>query len=180
MNTALQLPDGHGNTLRCELLWGEPFEVFAGPLGPILIFCPGAIVAYVLRSRRRRRLYVFRTLAVHDPMAASVPGVRPRVQLLLDVVSASRVRLVRGLFAYFARTGRAPSDLPDGFYVRVGATLGGRLPGHKALHSLLPTEHPSRPQGSRSEGKPESVWPAEPAPQTCAFARAGASTVKSC
>ncbi len=120
-----------------ELLWGQPREVLAGPLGPILLFGPGEIVAYVLHSRRRRHLYVFRSLDVDDPLAASVPGVRPRVQLLLDLVSAGRVRLVRGLFAYLTKTGRGPSDLPDAFYVRVNAALSGRLPGHKILVALL-------------------------------------------
>jgi hypothetical protein len=80
---------------------------------------------------------VFRTLEVSDPLAASVPGVRPRVQLLVDLVSAGRMRLVRGLFAYLARTGRAPSDLPDSFFVRVSAALSGRLPQHKVLVALL-------------------------------------------
>ncbi|HEY4016046.1 MAG TPA: hypothetical protein VGM06_22075 [Polyangiaceae bacterium] len=138
MKTALQLRDGQGDAPRCELLWGEPLEVLGGPLGPILVFGAGAIVAYVLQSRRRRHLFVFRTLEVDDPLAASVPGVRPRVQLLLDLVSAGRVRLVRGLFAYLMKTGRAPSDLPDDFYVRISAVLCGRLPGHKILRSLLP------------------------------------------
>ncbi|HEY4013359.1 MAG TPA: hypothetical protein VGM06_08475 [Polyangiaceae bacterium] len=137
MKTALQLRDRQGDAPRCELLWGEPLEVLAGPLGPILLFGPGVIVAYVLQSRRRRHLFVFRTLEVDDPLAVSVPGVRPRVQLLLDLVSAGRMRLVRGLFAYLMKTGRAPSDLPDDFYVRVGAVLCGRLPGHKILRSLL-------------------------------------------
>jgi hypothetical protein len=137
MNTALQLRDGRGDAPRCELLWGEPIEVLAGPLGPILVFRPGAIVAYVLHSRQRRHLYVLRTLDVDDPLAASVPGVRPHVQLLLDLVSAGRARLVRGLFAYLVKTGRSPSALPDDVYVRVGAVLSGHLPGRKILRSLL-------------------------------------------
>jgi hypothetical protein len=137
MNTALQLRDGRGDAPRCELLWGEPIEVLAGPLGPILVFRPGAIVAYVLHSRRRRHLYVLRTLDVDDPLAASVPGLRPRVQLLLDLASVGRVRLVRGLFAYLVKTGGAPSELPDDFYVRVSAVLAGRLPRHKILRSLI-------------------------------------------
>ena len=137
MNTVLQIHERHGDAARCELLWGEPLEVLAGAGGPILVFGPGAIVAYVLHARRLRHVYVFRSLEVDDPLAASVPGVRPRVQLLLDSVSAGRVRLVRGLFAYLTRTGRAPSDLHDAFYVRVSAALSGRLPGRKILVALL-------------------------------------------
>jgi hypothetical protein len=66
-----------------------------------------------------------------------VPGVRPHVQLLLQLRTAGRIRLVRSLFAYLTRTGRDPSALPDVFYIRVGAMLGGRLPGHKVLLHLL-------------------------------------------
>jgi hypothetical protein len=153
MKTALQLRDGQGDGPRCELLWGEPLEALAGPLGPILVFGPGAIVAYVLQSRRRRHLYVFRTLEVDDPLAASVPCVRPRVQLLLDLVSAGRVRLVRGLFAYLTRTCRAPSALPDAFYVRVNAALSGRLPGRKILVALLNASTESVRVGTSGQGQ---------------------------
>jgi hypothetical protein len=83
------------------------------------------------------RLFVFRTLEVDDRLAASVPGVKPHVQLLLQVNSHGRARLVRQLFAYLARINREPSAMPDGFYLRVGAVLGGRLPGHKVLPSLV-------------------------------------------
>ena len=143
MNTVLQIRERHGDAARCELLWGEPLETLAGPGGPILVFGPGAIVAYVLHTRSRRHVYVFRSLEVDDPLAASVPGVRPRVQLLLDSLSAGRVRLVRGLFAYLVRTGRAPSALPDDLYVRVSAVLSKRLPGRKILRSLL-RDHPGQ------------------------------------
>jgi hypothetical protein len=45
--------------------------------------------------------------------------------------------MVRHLFRYLAKGGRDPRSLPDGFYVRVGVVLGGRLPAHKVLLSLL-------------------------------------------
>ena len=133
MNTAVQLrPIGARDRPRCDLVYGEPDE-----LGRIALFGPGALVAYRLRSRRRMRLFVFRTLAVDDPLAAAVPGVRPRVRLLLELRSAGRIRLARGLFAYLMKTGRDAAHLSDSFYLRVGATLGGRLPRHKVLVSLL-------------------------------------------
>ena len=66
-----------------------------------------------------------------------MPGVRPRVQLLMELRTAGRIRLVKSLFAYLVRTGRDPSALPDIFYIRVAAALGGRLPPHKILVSLL-------------------------------------------
>jgi hypothetical protein len=84
-------------------------------------------------------------LVVDDRLAASVPGVRPHVQLLLQVHSSGRARLVRELFAYLARTNLEPSAMPDDFYVRVGAVLGGRLPGHKVLPSLVSAMDLDRP-----------------------------------
>jgi hypothetical protein len=141
MKTAVQLRHPAGKDVpRSELLSGTPAAVVAGALGPIALFKPGELVAYRIRYWRRTRVFVFRTLDVHDRLAASVPGVQPEVQLLLDLHSAGRARLVRGLFAYLARKHREPSGLPDAFYVRVGAALAGRLPPHKILLSLLPPQ----------------------------------------
>jgi hypothetical protein len=141
MNTAVQLrPIGAADLPRCDLLHGAPLEILAGELGPVALFAPGDLVAYRLRCRRRTRLYVFRTLDTGDRYAATVPGVRPRVQLLFELRSAGRVRLARGLFAYLTRTGREPSLLSDAFYLRVGVVLAGRLPAHKIAVSLLHRE----------------------------------------
>jgi hypothetical protein len=141
MKTAVQLrPLAATHSPRCDLLHGAPLEVLDGEFGPVALFPADALVAYRLRGRRSVRLYVFRTLDVTDPFAAFVPGVRPRVQLLMGLRRAGRVRLARGLFAYLARTACEPSQLPDAFYLRVGAALSGRLPAHKILLSLLPPQ----------------------------------------
>jgi hypothetical protein len=146
MKTAVQLRTLAGDERpRAELLFGTPYDVGEGRLGPVARFQSGEVVAYQIRSRRRRRLFVFRTLDVDDAFAVAVPGVRPRVQLLLELRTAGRVRLMRSLFAYLVRTGRDPSALPDLFYLRVAAALGGRLPGHKILHSLLRPARPNPP-----------------------------------
>jgi len=145
MNTAVQLRRLGDDVPRSELLYGAPRGVVTGKLGPVALFDSGQLVAYRIRYRRRTRLFLFRTLDVDDRLAARIPGVSPRVQLLFDVHSAGRVRLVRGLFAYLVRTGRDPSALPDIFYLRVAAALGGRLPGHKVLPSLLPALPVERP-----------------------------------
>ena len=51
-----------------------------GPLGP------GDLVAYLLRfPRRPRGSSSFGTLAVDDRLAATLPGVPPRIQLLLEL-----------------------------------------------------------------------------------------------
>ena len=143
MKTAVQLRTSVGaEQPRAEILFGAPCDVDEGTLGPVAHFESGEVVAYQIRSRRRRRLFVFRTLDVDDALAVALPGVRPRVRLLLELRTAGRIRLIQGLFAYLARTGRVPSELPDTFYVRVGAVLGGRLPGYKILPSLLPGSGP--------------------------------------
>jgi hypothetical protein len=118
-------------------VYGSPSATVAGKIGPIAVFSSRALVAYRIGRRRRTRLFVFRTLDVDDRLAASLPGVHPRVQLLFEVRSAARARMVRHLFRYLAKSGRDSRSLPDGFYVRVGVVLGGRLPAHKVLLSLL-------------------------------------------
>jgi hypothetical protein len=148
MKTAVQLRTLAGDERpRAELLFGTPRDLREGTLGPVARFESGQVVAYQIRSRRRQRLFVFRTLAVDDAFAVAVLGVRPHVQLLLELRTAGRIRLVRSLFAYLARTGWDPSALPDAFYTRVGAMLGGRLPGHKILHSLLSAYRPKPKRG---------------------------------
>jgi len=140
MNTAVQLRVGPGDTPRSQLVYGTPRRLLAGKLGPVAVFRPGDLVAYRIRYRRRTRLFVFRTLDVDDRLAASVPGVRPRVQLLLEVRTEGRVRRMRRLFAYVLKAGRDPDGLPDAFYVRVGVVLAGRLPKHKIVVSLLSSQ----------------------------------------
>jgi hypothetical protein len=138
MKTSVQLRrNGSANLPRSDLLGGTPSAIVTGCLGPVALFDACQLVAYRIRYRRRTRLFVFRTLEVDDHLAARVPGVQPRVQLLLNLHTSGRGRLVCGLFAYLARMHRHPSSLPDAFYLRVGAALGGRLPEHKILVSLL-------------------------------------------
>ncbi len=153
MRTAVQLRlrTADPDRARTEVVAGTPCDVVRGALGPVAIFEAREVVAYLLWRRRRARVYVFRTLDVDDHLAASVPGVSPRVRLLLEVRSAGRVRRVRALFEYLLRTLRDPSALPDTFYVRVGAVLGGRLPPYKIHTSLL--DLPARPSGPKPRAR---------------------------
>jgi hypothetical protein len=138
MKTAVQVRHPSGDVHpRGELLCGEPCAVISAPLGPVALFGSGEVVAYRIQFRHRVRVFVFRTLDVDDPLAACIPGVRPRVQLLLELTTRGRTRLVRGLFAYLTRQALDPSSLPDAFYLRAGLALAGRLPAHKILVSLL-------------------------------------------
>lgn len=111
---------------QCTLGCGEPSAMVPGALGPIALFEADELVSYVIRSPAGRRLFVFRTLAVDDKWAASVPGVHPRVRLLVHARSAKRVWSMKRLFGYIAVRGIRPSDLSDGFYARVSHLLGGR------------------------------------------------------
>src|ERR1017187_2580141 len=177
MNTAVQLRRVAGDAPRSDLLHGTPGSIISGRLGPVALFSPGAMVVYRIRHRRRTRLFVFRTLEVDDRLPASIPGVHPRVQLLLDVRSAGRARLVRGLLGSIVKSGHDPCALPDAFYLRVGVALAGRLPTHKSLLSLLAAS--SGACGSPSSGsltqpasdkrldkRPESHLPISPSPLT--------------
>jgi hypothetical protein len=151
MNTAVQLRRT-GDEVRSGLLYGTPVKTVAGTLGPVALFSSGEIVAYRIRHHCRTRVFVFRTLDVDDRLAARLPGVCPRVRLLLEVPTAGRARLVRGLLAYLVKTGHDPCRLPDGFYVRVGVVLAGRLPTHKILRSLLSSSlGPDPPRELRPE-----------------------------
>ena len=144
MNTVVQLRQSGGDAPRCELVYGTPHAQVTGKLGAVALFSSHELVAYRIRYRRKTRLFVFKTLEVDDHLAARLPGVSPRVRLLFDVRTSGRARLVRGLFAYLARA-HDPSVLPESFYVRVGIALGGRLPAHKILPSLLdPPVQPGR------------------------------------
>jgi hypothetical protein len=127
VKTAVQLRTGGG--VECALLGVEPPEVVSGALGLVALFEADQIVGYVIRSRAGRRLFVFRTLAVDDTWAASVPGVHPHVRLLVHVRSAKRVWAMKRLFAYVAARPLSPSQLSDGFYARVSHLLGGRTDG---------------------------------------------------
>jgi hypothetical protein len=154
MKTAVQLRTSAGpERPRAELLFGTPFDLKEGTLGPVARFESGEVVAYQIRRRRRRRLFVFRTLDVDDAFAVAVPGVRPRVQLLMELRTAGRIRLVKSLFAYLVRTNRDPSALTDAFYVRVGNALAGRLPVHKILLSLLSPPPAARRSWTSTPGR---------------------------
>lgn len=140
MRTAVQLrPTGAPSA---ALLYGLPEGTREGRLGPIALFPGGELVAYEIVSRRRRCLYVFRTLEVDDRLAASVPGVHPRVHLLLNLYTAGRIRMVRHLLAHLKRVRRDPSGLPDDFFSRAGVLLAGRVPARRVLYALLPPPTP--------------------------------------
>jgi len=120
-----------------RLLYGRPADVCPSARGAVALFPPGTLVAYELRVARRGRLFVFRTLLVDDPLAASVPGVHRRVQLLFTLRARARIERLRHLFSRLEAMGWPPAVLPDAFFIRLGAWLEGRLPPHPILASML-------------------------------------------
>jgi hypothetical protein len=144
VRTAVQLRTG--GAVQCEVGAGEPAAVVTGRLGPVALFGPDEVVAYLVRSGPARSLFVFRTLAVDDRWAASVPGVHPRVRLLVHVRSALRVRAMGRLFAHLARRSLRPSQLSDAFYVRVSHAVGGRT-DQARLRALVRRELANQAEG---------------------------------
>jgi len=138
MKTVVQLRSEAEDAPQCELVCGEPDHLVPGERGALAVFSAGQIVAYRLQGHGAERLYVFRTLARREQGSARLPGVRPRVRLLIEVRSAGRAERIRRLFEYLFKQGLGPSLLSDGFYVRVSHVLGGRLPAHKVVRGLLP------------------------------------------
>ena len=118
--------------------WGARLQAAIPPIvdAPVFALRKPARIVFSLDD------YV--TLEVDDRLAATVPGVSPRVRLLLELHTALRIRRARALFAYLERTHCDPSALSNGFYVRVGVALSGRLPEPKILRSFLsPARGPS-------------------------------------
>jgi hypothetical protein len=146
MKTAVQLRAG--GAVQCELACGTPSSSAAGALGPVALFGPDEVVAYVIRTPSGRRLFLFRTLAVDDKWAARLPGVHPHVRLLVHVRSAMRVRAMRRLLGYIAKRAVCPSHLSDAFYVRVSHALGGRT--DQARLRLLLRRELARREGQRA------------------------------
>ena len=141
--TAVQLQK-HAPARR--LVYGRPADVrpSARNRGDVALFHPASLVAYELCVARRRRVFVFRTLLAEDRLAASVPGVHRRVQLLFTLRGRARIERLRRALARLEAIGWPPAALPDAFFLRLGASLEGRLPRHPVLASLLP-----RPQRFR-------------------------------
>lgn len=99
-------------------------------------FTMGQIVALEFSSLPR--VYVFRTVLSGT---ATLPGVTPAVELLIEARSSGRAELLRRLFRFLARRQLDPSSLSDEFYLRVGAVLAGKLrPNATVLSTLLERE----------------------------------------
>jgi hypothetical protein len=122
---------------HCELVHGDPAALLAGQLGPVALFPPGEIVAYVIHTSRPNRLFLFRTLERDGAGQTAIPGVHPTVRLLIALDSARVIRRCRRFFRLLARRGQAASRLSDGFYLRLERALRARAPLPRLAASLL-------------------------------------------
>ena len=82
------------------------------------------------------------SFTIDDRLAATIAGAHAPVQSLPRLRTPGPIRRARGPFAYFTGRERAPSTLPDAFYVYVGFPLT-RVPSHKILLSFGPDPAPS-------------------------------------
>ncbi|TQF13422.1 hypothetical protein FJV41_23825 [Myxococcus llanfairpwllgwyngyllgogerychwyrndrobwllllantysiliogogogochensis] len=134
--TAIQLREEA--TLSCSLFYGAPYSQRRGHHGPIALFGANAIVGYLVVQKHRPRCWVLRTWTVGaEGELLHIPGVYPDVTKLIEVNTWGRVDRLRSLFEYLKREGVTVEQLPDSFFLRVAAVLGGRLPSAKVLPSLL-------------------------------------------
>jgi len=137
------------STPCCELLHGDARATRDGKHGPVAIFAPGEIVAYAIHAARPPRLFLFRT---GDNLVAGValPGVYPRVQLLLALDSARVIRRARRLFSVLRRRGLLPSRLADAFYMGLDRVLRARAPLPRLVEARLDVARRHVHTGSRA------------------------------
>jgi hypothetical protein len=126
MNTTIEL----GGARDASLLCGSPL---GRGRGSQLLFGPGQIVALYLASSNR--LYVIRT----GSGCTHLPGVSPRVELLLDAQTKGRIDLCRRLLRGLGERGYELTSLPDSFFLRLHAIIAGARRAH-ALRTLLELE----------------------------------------
>jgi hypothetical protein len=72
-----------------------------------------------------------------DATGADVPGVHPRVALLLELRTSARIDKLRRLLSFLEKHGLEPASMSDAFYLRVSHVLGGHLTAPKIVLSLL-------------------------------------------
>lgn len=139
MFTAAQLLSGSEPTSR--LLHGEPVEISQGVRGPIAIFPPGRLVAYLLERPRHVRLFLFRTCLDRATHLSEIPGVHPAVNLLLVARRRPTVKKVSKVFGLLTKHSGDIDELSDRFWLRVAGVISRRSPvSHATLAHLLAQE----------------------------------------
>lgn len=122
--TAVQLLTSGPTTAR--LLAGDAVRIDSGSRGDIAVFAPGRLVAYLVESPLRVRLYVLRTaplLSSDSDLLVRVPGIHPEVPVLLMARSRSAVKKVGNLFGKWPTTVGDVQTLSDRFWLRLAGVL---------------------------------------------------------
>ena len=122
--------------LKCSLLYGNMDELSSNHAGSVAWFVSGQVVAYLIEVGRKQHVFVFRTLDKSEKDEVKIGGVSKRVRLLVDVQRVGSIRWLSQLFVRLQQGQPPPSDLSDGFYVRVNQVLNGRRVG-EAIEGLL-------------------------------------------
>jgi hypothetical protein len=131
--TALQLRESPPSG---QLLFGRPTRTVPGNRGPIALFEPGAVFAYLFDASYRRSLYVVRAPRGLEPSLARVPGTHPRVVVLLELHSRTAIRKACRLVDLLRAGERDPSHLSDGSWARLAAVFAARRPSRALLTCL--------------------------------------------
>lgn len=119
--TAVQLRSDPN--FNAKLLHGKPLH----RIGQVVVFGPGQLVVYMIEGFRHTITYVFKTLPHATANAAKLPGVTPRVSLLLEARGSLSVSRIRNLLRYLERRKASPDDLSEAFWIRLDAVLSGQI-----------------------------------------------------
>jgi hypothetical protein len=139
MITAVQERRGESDP-SAAVIHGKPLRTLVGRRGPIRLFHSGEIVAYVLQANGRARIFVFRTLERPVADASIVPGVQPRVRVLIVADKGRRIYRARQMLATLGRLGLQTAQISDRFYLSAATTLGNRAPIESVVKTLLTNE----------------------------------------
>jgi len=125
---------------RAKVEVGVPIARVGAGHDVTIVFGPGTVVAYRLRLQLREQLFVFRTLQQPEPLGTRVPGVRPRVRLLMLVHNERRIQRALSLMRALRVRAHKLERLSDEVFLRANHVLGRRAPIASIADSLLRVE----------------------------------------
>jgi len=117
--------------LQGMVLYGKPVNQYLVEAGTVAVFADDAPVLYQLRTKR------LQTFLFHGRGTTTVPGVRPRVNLIAYANTATdSLRLTNTLF-WLADHGYAPETLSEALWQRVSDLLNKERYNDQDLCILL-------------------------------------------
>ena len=109
-----------------------------------IVHMPASRVGVYCICGRRPLTVVFRTVAGPEHGLQRIAGISMPVRRLLYTRTRARFSKVCSLFRYLVESDKNPCSMSDGFYLRVGALLAGRLPRIAVLESLVSDDEQRR------------------------------------